>query len=306
MDDRPETRSAGELDVRSLRYLLAVSRERSFTGAAASLDISQPALSQAIARLEQLVGGRLVVRDARGVAREGPALTLAGQSLAADAASVVEQLDRALVRARRTAAEGDRERLTVGIGTSTPRRVSTALVRAAGERPRLDIVLRHVPWGQELPSLNAGAVDVVFAHLADGQLPAGRVRVSEVAAVPRTAVFAVGHRLAGREGITMADIAREPILDAGSDRDVWLVDPRPTGPMPPVLGPAAQTVEEMLAVVASGRAMAITSDAVAEAHRSADLSFVPITDLAPLRLVLLALADDEREAVDLLLTAVSA
>ncbi len=58
-------RGSGELDARSLRYLMAVARERSFTTAAASLQVSQPALSQAIARMEALVGGRLVVRDAR-------------------------------------------------------------------------------------------------------------------------------------------------------------------------------------------------------------------------------------------------
>ena len=83
MDGRGAGERGGELDVRSLRYLVAVARERSFTGAAVSLQVSQPALSQSIARMEQLVGGRLVVRDARGVAREGSPLTPAGQALLA-------------------------------------------------------------------------------------------------------------------------------------------------------------------------------------------------------------------------------
>ena len=303
MDERSAGRAGGELDVRSLRYLLAVARERGFTAAAVSLQVSQPALSQAIARLEQLVGGRLVVRDARGVAREGPALTPAGQALAADAARVVEQLDRALVRARRLATEVGRQRVTVGIGTSTPRWVSTRLVKASQDSPDLDVVLRHVPWGRELASLGDGTVDVVFRHAARGEELDPRLRVAEVADAPRVAVFAAHHPLAGRASIGIGELDDEPILDAGSDRETWLVQPRPSGALPVVVGPPAQTVEEMLAVVASGRAMAITSEAVAAAHQSADLAFVPLADLEPLRLLLLALADDERPAVADLLAA---
>ena len=283
--------------MRSLRYLLAVSRERSFTGAAVSLQVSQPALSQAIARTEQLVGGRLVVRDARGVAREGSALTPAGQALVADATRITELLDRALVRARRIAEEGERERLTVGIGTSTPRWVSTRLVQASQESPDLDVVLRHVPWGHEVAGLADGRVDVVFLNAGPDEVLDARVRAVHVADTQRVAVFAAGHRLAGETSIDIADLDDEPIVDAGYDREVWLVEPRPSGAIPRVVGPPAQNVEEMLALVASGRAMAITAEVVAAAHRSDDIAFVPLRGLDPLRLVLLALADDERPAV---------
>ncbi len=274
-----------------------MARERSFTAAAASLQVSQPALSQAIARMEGLVGGRLVVRDARGVAREGSALTPAGQVLVADAARITELLDRALVRARRIAEEGERERLAVGIGTSTPRWVSTRLVQASQESPELDVVLRHVPWGQEIAHLVDGKVDVVFLHLAEGEQADARVRTTHVADTERVAVFARGHRLASEPSIDIADLDGEPIVDAASDREVWLVEPRPSGAVAPVLGPPATTVEEMLAVVASGAAMAITSQAVAAAHRSDDLVYVRLRGLEPLRLVLVALAEDERPAV---------
>lgn len=297
MDERTTGRGSGELDARSLRYLLAVARDRSFTGAAASLQVSQPALSQAIARMETLVGGRLVVRDARGVAREGPALTPAGQALVTDATRITELLDRALVRARRIAEEGERERLAVGIGTSTPRWVSTRLVQASQESPELDVVLRHVPWGQEVPHLVDGKVDVVFLNLAPGEDPDPRLRHTHVADTERVAVFAAGHPLAAAPSLSIADLDDVPIVDAATDRGVWLVDPRPSGAVPLVVGPPATTVEEMLAVVASGQAMAITSATVAAAHRSDDLAYVRLTGLPPLRLVLLALGDDERPAV---------
>ena len=225
--------------MRSLRYLLAVSRERSFTGAAVSLQVSQPALSQAIARTEQLVGGRLVLRDARGVAREGSALTPAGQALVADATRITELLDRALVRARRIAEEGERERLAVGIGTSTPRWVSTRLVQASQESPDLDVVLRHVPWGREVASLADGRVDVVFLNAGPDEVLDARVRAVHVADTQRVAVFAAGHRLAGETSIDIADLDDEPIVDAGYDREVWLVEPRPSGAVPRVVGPPA-------------------------------------------------------------------
>jgi molybdate transport repressor ModE-like protein len=297
VDVRGAGRNGGELDVRSLRYLLALSRERSFTGAAVSLRVSQPALSQAIARMEQLVGGRLVLRDARGVAREGPALTPAGQALVADATRITELLDRALVRARRIAEEGEREKLAVGIGTSTPRWVSTRLVQASQESPDLDVVLRHVPWGQEVSSLADGKVDVVFLNAGPDEVLDPRVRAVHVADTQRVAVFAAGHRLAGQPSIDIADLDDEPIVDAAYDRDVWLVDPRPSGRSPRVVGPPALTVEEMLAVVSSGRAMAITAEVVAAANQSDDIAYVPLRGLAPLRLFALALGDDERPAV---------
>jgi DNA-binding transcriptional LysR family regulator len=293
-----------DVDVRLLRYLLAVEAERSFTAAAAALGVSQPALSQGVRRLEEAVGSRLVVRGARGVPRDGSALTPAGASLCADARAITEHLDRALARARRLAADAERTRLTVGIGTSTPRRVSTGLLQALHEQPDLEVVFRHVPWGQEREHLRDGRVDLVFLHVPDAAAvpPAAAV----VALVERVAVFCADHPLAGRASVSVEDLAEEPILDAGSDRATWLVEPRPGARTPPVVGPAVHTVEEMLALVAAGRGMAITSSAVAEGHRTPDLAFVPLTGLPPLALVLLASEEDTRSAVAAVLDALPA
>jgi len=62
--------------------------------------------------------------------------------------------------------------------------------------------------------------------------------------------------------------------------DYWTVDLRPSGNAP-TLGPLADTVEEMLAVVASGRCMCITALSLAQAYPRPGIAWVPITDISP-------------------------
>ncbi|MBW8834293.1 MAG: LysR family transcriptional regulator, partial [Burkholderia sp.] len=82
------------MELRHLRYFLAVAEEGQFTRAAARLHIQQPPLSQQI----QELGFALFVRQPRGVA-----LTAAGETFAARARSVLLELDNAVIQARRVA-----------------------------------------------------------------------------------------------------------------------------------------------------------------------------------------------------------
>jgi DNA-binding transcriptional LysR family regulator len=112
--------------------------------------------------------------------------------------------------------------------------------------------------------------------------------------VRRLAVFPAGHPLASRAEISVRDLAGEPIIDAATDREYWLVDPRPGNARPVVVGPPARTVEEMLAFVSAGRGMAITSSTVAETSGSGELAFVPITDLEAATVLLATRVSDDR------------
>src|ERR1700722_5626057 len=85
-----------EIELRHLRYFLAVAETLHFSKAAQMLGIAQPPLSQQIKRLEQLVGHRLFDRTTRGVK-----LTLAGQLLAERARSTIEKVQDDLAQVRR-------------------------------------------------------------------------------------------------------------------------------------------------------------------------------------------------------------
>src|SRR5216684_8842960 len=104
MTERPPRTTEGaslrttEMELRHLRYFVAVAHEGHITRAAEKLHIQQPPLSQQIKALEAEIGAALFVRHPRGVA-----LTDAGRSFLADAEAVLAAVDRAAARARRTA-----------------------------------------------------------------------------------------------------------------------------------------------------------------------------------------------------------
>ncbi|MCU1473031.1 LysR family transcriptional regulator [Amnibacterium sp.] len=282
----------GDVDLRLLRYFVAVAEAGSFTKAASDLHISQPSLSQAVRRLERDVGARLIDRGTSG-SRRGVGLTDAGDVLLIGARDVLNRAQRAVSAAQQA---GERTRLRVGFGTSTPRELTSAVLRAVEELGRVDVSLDYVPWGNELSSLLDGDLDLVFLQ-GPSRFSHPQTDATPVIPVRRVAVFRSTHPLAARQEVAIADLIDEPIVDAATDRGYWIVDPRPDGSAPNVVGPAARTVDEMLAFVSHGRGMAITSSTVAATNGSNGLAFVPISDLAPAVVYLVTRLDDHRADV---------
>jgi DNA-binding transcriptional LysR family regulator len=281
-----------DLDLRLVRYFIAVAEQASFTDAAAALHISQPALSQAIRRLEHDVGTRLIDRGTSG-SRRGIGLTHAGAVFLPAARNVLSAAERAVRAARETI---EPIRLHVGFGTSTPRKLTRAALQAGESLDHVDVSLEYIPWGQELASLADDRVDMVFLQAPPGFTDA-EFKVAALGPVHRMAVFHAQHELATRSEVSMRDLAEEPIIDAASDRAYWIVDPRPDQSTPHTVGPPARTVDEMLTLVSTGKGMAITSSTVAATNRSDELAFIPITDLDAAVLYLVTRADDRRPEV---------
>ncbi|WP_324698892.1 LysR family transcriptional regulator [Novosphingobium sp. RL4] len=148
------------MDVRQLRYFVALADELNFTRAAARCNVSQPPLSRAIRQLEGELGATLFERDTHHVR-----LTAAGASLAGDARRILELLEETGDRVRKVAI-GLRGTLTVGFGGSTVYSFWPRLIRAfKTQAPDVDIVFKAMPVLEQLEALRGGTIDAGLIRL---------------------------------------------------------------------------------------------------------------------------------------------
>ena len=197
------------MELRQLRYLVALDDERHFTRAAARLHIAQPALSQQIKRLEDEVGLALVDRTTRHVA-----LTPAGELLTARARRALAEIDAA--GEELSELSGLRTgRVVIGAMRSTGRFDLSSLFAAFHARhPHIDLVVREEPSEVMLERLHGDALDVAF--LSVNRLDAGPdIQVHPLLDEPLVALLAPAHPLAGRKAIDMSELRDERFVVFG-------------------------------------------------------------------------------------------
>src|SRR5215469_4356739 len=176
-----------EIELRHLRYFLAVAETLHFSKAAERLGMAQPPLSQQIRRLEELVGHRLFDRTTRGVK-----LTLAGQVLADRARSTMEKIQDDLEQVRRLG-RGEEGTLTVGFSGSVMFTELPAAIESYRRRyPKVELRLRELATSAQLPALLNGTLDLAF--MRDGE-PTEGIQMTTVVREPYVAVLPEGHPL---------------------------------------------------------------------------------------------------------------
>jgi DNA-binding transcriptional LysR family regulator len=192
------------MELRHLRYFVAVAEELHFGRAARRLHIAQPPLSQQIRRLEAQLGTELLRRNRRRVE-----LTEPGRLLLEGARPLLADAD-GLERLVRRAAGGEVGRLAVAYVGSATYRALPVLVRAFRERlPDVDLVLSERTTTPQVAALRARQVDagIVRPPVADeGLLLEPLVAEALVAAVSD------GHRLAAGARVAVAALADEPFV----------------------------------------------------------------------------------------------
>jgi DNA-binding transcriptional LysR family regulator len=150
------------VELRHLRYFLAVAETLHFGRAAQKLGMAQPPLSQQIRRLEELIGCSLFERTTRGVR-----LTPAGAMLRERATATMTRLSDDLEQTRRVA-RGEEGRLTVGFSGSVMfTEMPAAIQRYRRAYPHVEVRLREMWTAEQLPALADGSIDVGF--LRDGE-----------------------------------------------------------------------------------------------------------------------------------------
>jgi DNA-binding transcriptional LysR family regulator len=196
------------MELRHLRYFLAVAEEGHVTRAAERLGIQQPPLSQQIRALEEELGVQLFLRRPRGVE-----LTEAGRALLADARGIMAGVDSAVARARRTA-RGEQGKVAVGFTSSAPfHPFVPAVIREFRESsPEVSLTLEEAGTGDLVEALRAERLDAAFIRspVADTE----GIAVHALFEEPMVAALPAGHALAGEEGKTLplAALAAEKLV----------------------------------------------------------------------------------------------
>src|SRR5919198_468500 len=194
------------MDLRQLRYLVALAEERHFTRAAAREHIAQPALSQQIRRLEDQLGLALVERTTRSVA-----LTEAGELLVARARPVLTELDAA--RAELDALTGLRSgRVTVGaMHTMGPIDVSLALALFHAQHPGVELTVREQSSEELAEMLRDDELDLAFLSVTE-RIESHGLGLQQLVSEELVLLVARGHRLAGRRRVRMAELEGEEFI----------------------------------------------------------------------------------------------
>ncbi|WP_309115740.1 LysR family transcriptional regulator [Saccharothrix sp.] len=251
------------VELRHLRALAAIGDEGTITDAAATLHVSQPALSRTLEQLEHRLGTRLVERTTRSLA-----LTDAGRRLWEHAHRILAQLDDALAEA----AAGPRP-LRVGFGWAALGRHTLPLLRGWREaRPGTPVRVRRCDDPEV--ALRKGEVDIAFMRTQPSDTAlASRVLYQEhrIAAVPQ------GNPLADKEVLHLADLAGEPVAlcstAATTSADLW-----PEGMRPDTF--EVPGVDEWLTTIALGEAVGVTTEATVHSHPHPDIRYLPLADAA--------------------------
>ncbi|MFG1481170.1 LysR substrate-binding domain-containing protein [Xanthobacter sp. V4C-4] len=192
------------MELRHLRYFVAVAEELNFTRAAARLNTAQPSFSQQIRDLETEIGTPLLLRTKRHVE-----LTPAGRVFLDEARLVLAQAQRALALARH-AARLDERRLTIGFLPSAEVKIFPTMLTVMRARfPDLNLVFRSLTTAEQLDALSRRAIDVGFLRLPVGD-PA---LAFEIALTERLmAVMPADHPLAQEAEVDIAELATFPFL----------------------------------------------------------------------------------------------
>lgn len=197
------------LDLRLVRYFVAVAEEGTVTRAAERLHIAQPSLSAAMRTLEAQLGVALLTRRGRRVE-----LTAQGERLARLGRELLEHADAVEGALREKAGELSGS-LRLGLSPTARHGVGPQLLAAcAAEAPGIMLYTSEGTTGALLRDLAAGRLDLAVSFCAEE--PAPGVSLHSLREEPAVVHLPAGHPLAHRERLALADLAQETVLLAAS------------------------------------------------------------------------------------------
>jgi LysR family hca operon transcriptional activator len=201
---RRGTSKLGAMELRHLRYFVAVAEELNFTRAAQQLNTAQPSLSQQIKQLEREVGVPLLDRSKRHVA-----LTQGGKVFLAEAKEILAHLDRAVQRAAR-AQQGKFTELSIGVVPAAEIKILPKLIPLVERRlPKVRLVFHNLPSAEQKRMLATGSLDI---GLLRGPLEDPRLEVEHILWEKLVAGLPAGHALARKKTVSLRQLNDVPFI----------------------------------------------------------------------------------------------
>jgi DNA-binding transcriptional LysR family regulator len=269
------------LELRQLRYFIAVAEELHFGRAAARLHMTQPPLSQAIAALEELLGAPLFVRNRRTVE-----LAPAGTALLPEARRMLAEAD-ALPELARRAAAGETGRLALAFVTSCDYSVLPSFLRRYSERyPDVHLSLLEATSDVQAEELLRGRID---AGLLIPPLPdkvRGELDYMKVLDEPLILCAPAGlEALADKAPVRIQDLPRLPLIVFPREISPALYDAilscfRAAG-ITPAIGQLAIQMQTIVSLASSGMGLALVPQSVSNLMRPG-VEYRALADPTPL------------------------
>ena len=241
------------MELRHLRYFIAVAEELNFTRAAERLHMAQPPLSQQIQHLEAELGFQLFRRTKRTVV-----LTEAGQVFFEESQKILQQVDRAIQLGKQTS-RGELGHLTVGFVSSAAHNVVPAILQAFRTRcPAVKLELHELTTNEQLQRLREGRIDIGFVRPPieeDGINSEIVFREPLIVALPET------HPSADRAVVELRELSAEPFILFPRSLAPGLYDPivslcQQAG-FSPIAGQEAIQMQTIISLVAAEMGVAI-------------------------------------------------
>ena len=262
-----------DMELRHLRYFVAVAEELHISRAAQRLHVAQPAVSEQIRKLERDVGVELLDRTRRRIA-----LTDAGAAFLAEARRVLEGAQLARLAAR-SAQERELSRLRIGYAPAAlPAIVPRAVQRLVSGMPRLLTSMHETAPLELIDAVRAERLDAAIVSLP---APSAGLRVTLLGEERAVAAVPVLHRHAVGGPRRLAQIAPERIvvLPRESNRgfyDAVVASCREAGLAPTFVEMPDTHLERALLAVAAGAGMALLPESVADRYVAPGVRFVSL------------------------------
>ena len=261
------------MELRHLRYFVAVAEELHFRRAAERLHIAQPAVSEQVRKLEAELGVKLFNRTQRSVS-----LTVPGAVLLDEARRVLQQAEVA-ERAARNARSRQLGQLRVGyLSDAMPRYIPQSLARMTVAAPGIEIMLESGPPLRLAEDVRQGRLDAAVICLP---APLGDLRLTSLGEEKAVCAVPEGHRFASQASVSPEEIAEAPIVMLPRAHNPAFYDAvisswRAAGVAATPVEASEPQVDHVLLAVGAGAGIAVLPASAAERYSTSGVCFTPL------------------------------